>query len=718
MASTGSLNFPSPQIDMSGKLIIKAQLGDDIRRIPIHNEDITYDELILMMQRLFRGKIKNTDDILIKYKDEDSDLITIFDSSDLSFAKSLSRYLKITIFVNGKPKPLEHDQVKEIKSELVAMRDQINHLLTRLDSFSEGSDVNKRIEAGQVETSQDSSQGQATSSQVQGMSSTTRLIIRPQEAATTTSRVSQEHEDLIASSRIEESGLRPSSSLSSTSSLNNSSRNAAGNIQKPSSAMKASVPRRRLELLGIIPNRRKQSLSPKRGSVPPIPLQQTIPEGLTNAHFTAALGSPMFSRATVEHGSIAVTNVRSIAVPGTIRGLPERRQRMVKSRPSAARAKQSVKKKRNKTIHKTRFSDYTKNVLEHAYEFNTIGVPGRKCLEGGIAKKLADKCGISQEQVKQWVRNRNKKDRRRCLISEAELCLQDDDGIGDETAEMSNNNADYMDELVKGTEKTYKERTSAPVDGKAHAALFDPLLAVKKEADSTYSSDKKPDPFADIGQQKPLSQPTSAPLSSAPSYQPTAPSAAAPSQHTYPQADASRPPTEYQSNEQPGYATSYPTSSVANQQQQQQQTSQYQSQPASGQQNYYQADQKDYYSGQQQAAYQQQEKTTSNAQYDQSTAQFNTQQPGYATTATQPTGQVVGSYPQQQYPSQGPQDATPYNPQPVNQVAYSQQQMNPYTRSMSPRQQYPQPAKGYDVYYQPQTGQQPPNLGTYPSYSS
>ena len=35
---------------MTGKLIIKASLGDDIRRIPIHNDELTYDELVLMMQ--------------------------------------------------------------------------------------------------------------------------------------------------------------------------------------------------------------------------------------------------------------------------------------------------------------------------------------------------------------------------------------------------------------------------------------------------------------------------------------------------------------------------------------------------------------------------------------------------------------------------------------------------------------------------------------------
>lgn len=65
--SDGTMNG---QLDLSGKLIIKAQLGDDIRRIPIHNEDITYDELVLMMQRVFRGKLQSSDEVTIKYKDE------------------------------------------------------------------------------------------------------------------------------------------------------------------------------------------------------------------------------------------------------------------------------------------------------------------------------------------------------------------------------------------------------------------------------------------------------------------------------------------------------------------------------------------------------------------------------------------------------------------------------------------------------------------------
>ena len=70
-------------MDLSGKLIIKACLGDDIRRIPIHNEELTYDELVLMMTRVFRGQLSPEDEITLKYKDEDGDLITLFDSADL-----------------------------------------------------------------------------------------------------------------------------------------------------------------------------------------------------------------------------------------------------------------------------------------------------------------------------------------------------------------------------------------------------------------------------------------------------------------------------------------------------------------------------------------------------------------------------------------------------------------------------------------------------------
>ena len=57
-------------MDLTGKLIIKAKLGNDIRRIPIHNEDLTYDELVLMMQRVFRGTLQTNEEVTIKYSDD------------------------------------------------------------------------------------------------------------------------------------------------------------------------------------------------------------------------------------------------------------------------------------------------------------------------------------------------------------------------------------------------------------------------------------------------------------------------------------------------------------------------------------------------------------------------------------------------------------------------------------------------------------------------
>ena len=56
--------------NLSGKLVVKAELGDDIRVVPVYNEDITYDELLLMFQRVFGGKLKSSDEVMLKYKDQ------------------------------------------------------------------------------------------------------------------------------------------------------------------------------------------------------------------------------------------------------------------------------------------------------------------------------------------------------------------------------------------------------------------------------------------------------------------------------------------------------------------------------------------------------------------------------------------------------------------------------------------------------------------------
>lgn len=127
------------EIDLTGKLIIKVQLNDDIRRIPIHNEALTLDELVLMMQRVYKGKLSSNDDITIKYKDEDGDLITIFDSTDLCFAIQCSHILKLQIFLNNDDKSEQSEPsslpcLTEMKLQLRTIRDQVNKLLDGLNN--------------------------------------------------------------------------------------------------------------------------------------------------------------------------------------------------------------------------------------------------------------------------------------------------------------------------------------------------------------------------------------------------------------------------------------------------------------------------------------------------------------------------------------------------------------------------------------------------------
>ena len=50
-------------------IIIKAKFGTDIRRVQLyHNNDLSLNDIVQMMQRLF--KIKDNDSIHLKYRDD------------------------------------------------------------------------------------------------------------------------------------------------------------------------------------------------------------------------------------------------------------------------------------------------------------------------------------------------------------------------------------------------------------------------------------------------------------------------------------------------------------------------------------------------------------------------------------------------------------------------------------------------------------------------
>ncbi|CAF0928983.1 unnamed protein product [Rotaria sp. Silwood1] len=145
----GSTNAPlstTPSSDkLSGQLIIKAQLGDDIRKMMIHNEDLTLNELVLMMERIFAGKISNSDELTIKYLDDDGDKITLLNDSDLTVALHFHKVLRLFVLVNGDEQLTNNNSTagnlnkegslidaKTFRNELQQIRNSVQTILDRL----------------------------------------------------------------------------------------------------------------------------------------------------------------------------------------------------------------------------------------------------------------------------------------------------------------------------------------------------------------------------------------------------------------------------------------------------------------------------------------------------------------------------------------------------------------------------------------------------------
>lgn len=124
--------------EVFGKLIIKASLGSDIRILPINNEDLTYDELVLMMQRVFRDKLTGIDtntDLSVKYKDVAGDLVSILDTSDLTYAvHECSPLLRLHLFCL--PQHARGLSYQLDGSAVQALREQCHGFLALLDNLT------------------------------------------------------------------------------------------------------------------------------------------------------------------------------------------------------------------------------------------------------------------------------------------------------------------------------------------------------------------------------------------------------------------------------------------------------------------------------------------------------------------------------------------------------------------------------------------------------
>ncbi|KAG0325854.1 hypothetical protein BGZ99_000120 [Dissophora globulifera] len=78
-------------------VVIKFKCAGTNLRVPIAQVP-TFNELCFIVQRLFRSEVSaDLDNLVLRYQDDDGDLITIQDDADISHAISLSSVLRLTV---------------------------------------------------------------------------------------------------------------------------------------------------------------------------------------------------------------------------------------------------------------------------------------------------------------------------------------------------------------------------------------------------------------------------------------------------------------------------------------------------------------------------------------------------------------------------------------------------------------------------------------------
>jgi hypothetical protein len=97
-----------------------------------------------MMERIFAGKIFNSDELTIKYLDDDGDKITLLNDSDLTVALHFHKLLRLFVLVNGQEQVNNTNSTdnltkegslidaKTFRSELQQIRNSVQTILDRL----------------------------------------------------------------------------------------------------------------------------------------------------------------------------------------------------------------------------------------------------------------------------------------------------------------------------------------------------------------------------------------------------------------------------------------------------------------------------------------------------------------------------------------------------------------------------------------------------------
>uniref|UniRef100_A0A0R3S549 PB1 domain-containing protein n=1 Tax=Elaeophora elaphi TaxID=1147741 RepID=A0A0R3S549_9BILA len=125
----------------NGKVVtttLKARYGSDMRKMTIHHsDDMSYNDLVLMMQRVF--KLQGSANISLKYKDEDGDYITLADDTDLLLALQTETKLSIIVLSDE----TDSTQVMKLENQLEVIRDTAVSVLETLKAIKIGAKMNK-----------------------------------------------------------------------------------------------------------------------------------------------------------------------------------------------------------------------------------------------------------------------------------------------------------------------------------------------------------------------------------------------------------------------------------------------------------------------------------------------------------------------------------------------------------------------------------------------
>jgi hypothetical protein len=133
---------------MSQLTVIKFYCDDEIRRVPMNRSlgELTYDELCVIVQRIWKSKLSSDiNNLILKYVDDEGDQICLENDNDVNHALSFSSCLKIHIYdketipVNSTSLipnlSLEEKSLESIKNVVKSSRDTLNKIIEQLEKI-------------------------------------------------------------------------------------------------------------------------------------------------------------------------------------------------------------------------------------------------------------------------------------------------------------------------------------------------------------------------------------------------------------------------------------------------------------------------------------------------------------------------------------------------------------------------------------------------------